>query len=107
MPLDYKHKQTSARNDGNSVWKGMLIGLLLGLSVAVAVYLCDHRTGTKQVATTRAATAATQKPHAKVQPAAEEPPLVFYDRLRTLEVVIPENERRVNGIPEQKKGEKP
>src|SRR4051794_34601077 len=97
MPHDYKHARRSSRSSGFSGWAGLFVGLALGLSVAAAVYLHDHR-GNAQLATqTAPMSAENPRKETKHAPAPQsaEPQLDFYEMLPKYEVVVPEKDGNV------------
>jgi cell division protein FtsN len=111
MARDYKHTQRAPERTPQPLMGGIVIGLLLGLLVAAGVHIYHRGLATeaakRDVAVTTTVPAPAPKPVAKPKPENPETPFEFYDRLRTLEVVIPENERQVSRLPPPtKKGEK-
>jgi cell division protein FtsN len=99
MPRDYKHaaKKRSSSSSGISGFAGFVVGLALGLSVALAVYLYDRRPAARiaQQAAPIAPEEAPQQP--KPAPASQqaETQYDFYEMLPKFEVVIPEQDGRV------------
>lgn len=111
MTKDYKHargKQGALEFSGGT---GLVIGLVIGLGLAAAVYIHDRRKGIlPTVAAPMAADDArpTDKPAPASQNADPETQLDFYEMLPKFEVVIPEREKdvRPNGpaLPVDKPG---
>ncbi len=98
MPKDYKH----SRGRGGlemSGGAGFIAGLMLGLGVAVAVYLqgrsVDPATEPVAVPLASDGTSVTEQPAPASQSADAETQLDFYEMLPKFEVVIPERERDV------------
>jgi cell division protein FtsN len=100
MPRDYKHTKRKSGGSGISGIAGFVVGLALGLSVALAVYLYDRRPAARiaQQATPIAADETPEPP--KPAPASQqaETQYDFYEMLPKFEVVIPEQDGKV---PEQ------
>jgi cell division protein FtsN len=97
MPRDYKHARRKSRSSGFSGWTGLFVGLALGLCVAGAVYLHEHR-GNAQLATPTAPLGAeSHRKETKHAPAPQsaEPQLDFYDILPKYQVVVPEKDGNV------------
>jgi cell division protein FtsN len=94
MPRDYKHTRRKSSGSGISGLAGFVVGLALGLSVALAVYLYDRRPAARmaQQAAPIAAdeTAEPQKPAPASQQADTQ--YDFYEMLPKFEVVIPEQD---------------
>ena len=95
MARDYKHSR--GRTGGSSSLSGIagfVVGLALGLAVAVGVYLFDRRPAARlaqeAAPVTRDEAAATGKP--APAPASQEPQFDFYEMLPKFEVVIPEED---------------
>lgn len=93
MARDYKHARRSS-GQGLSFWGGMLVGLLLGLGVAAAVYMHDRRPGAPAAATLGAPLTSEKAESDKPAPASAdaETQFDFYDVLPNFEVVVPEKE---------------
>lgn len=95
---DFKKAQRRGLPFGR--WREFGYGLSLGLAVALAVYVSDHRGR-------QASEEVTPTPRKQVKNGRETPPVTaldesefsFYQRLPSFEVVVPEKERtaRVNG----------
>jgi cell division protein FtsN len=102
MPRDYKHakRRRSAAGSGLSGLAGFAVGLALGLSVALAVYLYDRRPAARVAQTAPIATDEEAPTTPTPAPASQraETQYDFYEMLPKFEVVIPEQEGRV---PEQ------
>lgn len=100
MARDYKHTKRKSGGSGISGIAGFVVGLALGLSVALAVYLYDRRPAARiaQQATPIAADETPEPP--KPAPASQqaETQYDFYEMLPKFEVVIPEQDGKV---PEQ------
>ncbi len=115
MARDYKARRNTS--GGFSGWTGALLGLLLGLAVAGAVYFKDHR---PEAAAARPDKAEKKRARntdpAATQPAggaggAASPPgkaYAFYDMLPKFEVVVPEKDKDVRpdvkAVPETRRG---
>ena len=113
MARDYKSKRKPA--GGMSGWMGVVVGLLMGLAVAGAIYLKDHRPDQPAPKTKQAD---RRRAHANEPPAAEagdagtsEEPAksyAFYDMLPKFEVVVPEKEKDIKpdskAVPETRRG---
>lgn len=98
MARDYKHSKGGGRASGMSAGGGFIIGLSLGLAVAVAVHLYHRRASTNSV--TQAVPLATEKAEGAPKPTPEsaeaDTEYEFYDVLPKLEVVVPNKETRGN-----------
>lgn len=84
----------------------MLVGLALGLSVALAVYLYDRRPGAKLAgaeAPVLSEEPTAEKPAPASQDAGSETEFEFYEMLPKFEVVIPEREGEVTTPAEVRK----
>ncbi len=88
---DYKPRH--ARKPGMSGSTGVLVGLSVGLSIAGAIYLKDHKTEGVMHASTRN----EAKRPVSAETTDEEPGKTydFYDMLPKFEVVVPEKDREV------------
>jgi len=87
-----KKTRRKSRSSSSPGWLWMLFGLGVGLSVAAAIYVADHRPTTPRTAPTRPAPARAARTE---EPApAEEPSLRyrFYEVLPKFEVVIPDDD---------------
>jgi cell division protein FtsN len=96
---DYKNSKRRTGSSGNlSGIAGFVVGLALGLAVAVGVYLFDRRPAARlaqESPMTRdeaPAAAKTAKPAPASQNAEAETQFEFYDMLPKFEVVIPEQD---------------
>lgn len=97
MPRDYKHAKRRSESSGLSGFAGFVVGLALGLSVALAVYLYDRRPATR-IARSEAPMTSEEAPSTeKSKPTPQEPDsqFEFYDMLPKFEVVVPEQDREV------------
>jgi cell division protein FtsN len=100
MARDYKH----AKNNGSaglSAGGGFLIGLSLGLAVAVAVYLYGHRPSITASQSTPVASEKSGHEVNKPTPEsaeASDTEYEFYDVLPKLEVVVPEKPRKATDV---------
>ena len=99
MARDYKNSKRRTGSSGNlSGIAGFVVGLALGLAVAVGVYLFDRRPAARlaqESPMTRdeaPAAAKTAKPAPASQNAEAETQFEFYDMLPKFEVVIPEQD---------------
>lgn len=111
MPRDYKHAKRRPSSGGMSGFAGFVVGLALGLTVAMAVYLYDRRPAARIAQQSTAPLAndeapAAPEPAPASQQAAQE--FDFYEMLPKFEVVIPEDGGKVApeaaGRPVQKPG---
>jgi cell division protein FtsN len=98
MPRDYKNAKRRSSSSDLSTFATFVIGLGVGLSVALAVYLYDRRpsaikTGQAAPITTEESAAPKDKPAPASQQ--EEQQFEFYDMLPKYEVVIPEQDGKV------------
>lgn len=95
MPRDYKHarRNSSASFSG---WAGLAVGLVLGLTVAIAVYLHDRRGNNPAAGPVAPMSDDVHKRGEKRAPASQasdpEQPFEFYDMLPKYEVVVPEKD---------------
>ena len=90
MARDYKHTHPRG-NSGLSASGGFIIGLLIGLTIAVAIYMYDHRPGAQN--TSASAPITNEKStNSKEAPAPEsaqaDPSYDFYDVLPNMEVEV-------------------
>jgi hypothetical protein len=115
MARDFKPKHR--RRGGFSGWLGVLAGLGVGLAVAAAIYIKDHRA---DPALTQIAKIDKKKPHGiEAPPDADGGPDAgnaddsgrsydFYQSLPKFEVVVPEKEKDVRpdlrAVPETRRG---
>jgi cell division protein FtsN len=94
MARDYKNAKRSSKGSGMSGIAGFVVGLALGLSVAMAVYLYDRRPAARVAQS--AAPIATENADERKQPAPEaddpDPQFEFYEMLPKFEVVVPEQD---------------
>ena len=97
MARDYKHSKRRSGGSGLSGTAGFVVGLALGLSVALGVYLFDRRPAARvaqqSAPMTRDETPAPPQPAPASQN--EETQFDFYEMLPKFEVVIPEQDGRV------------
>jgi cell division protein FtsN len=103
MAKDFKHTRRR-RNGGLSGWTGLVLGLALGLIVAGAVYVKDHRTpavaeNSAKPGKRRPRDREVPGPDAEELGAAEDkenaPTYDFYNMLPKFEVVVPEKEKDI------------
>jgi cell division protein FtsN len=100
MARDYKHTKRKSGGSGISSIAGFIVGLALGLSVALAVYLYDRRPAARMAQ--QAPIASDETPEQpKPAPASQqaETQYDFYEMLPKFEVVIPEQDGRVTEPP--------
>lgn len=92
MPRDYKHAKRSA--GGLTGLAGFVLGLAVGLSVALGVYLFDRRPAARLAHQHTPVLADDQPAANKPAPASQEaePQFDFYEMLPKFEVVIPEKD---------------
>jgi cell division protein FtsN len=110
MPRDYKHAKRRS-SDSLSGVAGFVLGLAVGLTVAMAVYLYDRRPAARLAQSTSAPLTkeeATRPPEPAPASQAEQQ-FDFYEMLPKFEVIIPEDGGRVApeaaaGRPIQKPG---
>lgn len=93
MPRDYKNAKRRSASSGLSGLAGFVVGLAIGLTVAMAVYLYDRRPAARlaQQSTaplTKEETSAAAEPAPASQQAEQQ--FDFYEMLPKFEVVIPE-----------------
>jgi len=97
-----KSKNTRNQNQGYPGWVWMLFGLSIGLSVAFAVYVKDHRPAAQPVAAQPASLqnaldnnseTAARSEEPKPEPAEEkkEKRFTFYDVLPAFEMIVPDD----------------
>jgi cell division protein FtsN len=109
MPRDYKHAKRRSSGSGVSGIAGFIVGLALGLSVALAVYLYDRRPAARIAQQTPPIAAEETPPAQEPAPASQqaETQYDFYEMLPKFEVVIPEQDGRVQEQPGAGPVEKP
>jgi cell division protein FtsN len=97
MPRDYKHAKRRSSSSGISGIAGFVVGLALGLSVALAVYLYDRRPAARMAQQAAPITAEEAPAAPRPAPASQqaETQYDFYEMLPKFEVVIPEQDGRV------------
>jgi SPOR domain len=94
MSRDYKHKQSPASGAAPG-WVWMMVGLIIGLAVAVAVHLRGQQNGPPT-----AATDIDAQEDASAELDGDQAEFTFYDLLPNFEVVIPEEETAIGAGPE-------
>jgi len=96
MPRDYKHAKRRSGGSGVSGAAGFVVGLALGLSVALAVYLYDRRPAARMAQQAPIVSDETPQPP-QPEPASQraETQYDFYEMLPKFEVVIPEQDGTV------------
>jgi cell division protein FtsN len=98
MPRDYKNTKRRPATGGMSGVAGFIVGLAVGLTVAMGVYLYDRRPAAR-VAQQSTAPLANDKAPASSEPAPAsqqaEQEFDFYEMLPKFEVVIPEDGGKV------------
>jgi cell division protein FtsN len=101
MARDFKHSR-GRRGSAFTGWSGVAVGLAIGLGVAVAVYVKDHRTPaadvkTEKVSKRKVRDAELPGPSGDDEAAGDEAPKSydFYNMLPKFEVVVPEKEKDV------------
>jgi cell division protein FtsN len=96
MARDYKHAKRRSGGSGLSGLAGFVVGLALGLSVAVAVYLYDRRPSARVAQAAAPIASEGKEPRAPQEPAPasqrDETQYDFYEMLPKFEVVIPEQD---------------
>jgi cell division protein FtsN len=101
MARDYKHSKRRSTSSGISGVAAFVVGLALGLSVALAVYLYDRRPAARMAhqAAPIASDEAVETP--KPAPASQqaETQYDFYEMLPKFEVVIPEQDGKIQEQP--------
>jgi cell division protein FtsN len=105
MPRDYKHAKSRSSSSGLSGVAGFVVGLAIGLTVALGVYLFDRRPSARLAQQSSAPLANDEETTAtKPAPASQqaEQQFDFYEMLPKFEVVIPEDGGKV--APEAAKG---
>ncbi|MFO7303920.1 MAG: SPOR domain-containing protein [Gammaproteobacteria bacterium] len=97
MPRDYKHTRRRSSGSAASGLAGFVVGLALGLSVALAVYLYDRRPAARVAQQSSPIAAEETPPAPEPAPASQqsETQYDFYEMLPKYEVVIPEQDGRV------------
>ena len=93
MPRDYKNAKRRPTSGGMSGIAGFVVGLAIGLTVAMAVYLYDRRPAARLRSNQAAPLAKDEEPDVdKPAPASQqaEQEFDFYEMLPKFEVVIPE-----------------
>ena len=101
------YKRNRGRHEGFSGWTGLFIGLVLGLSIGIALYLFDPRD--PGVPDTKIEAGIPAEPASASDSATEDPAerYDFYQMLPNFEVVVPEKEvvvARDSPEPVEKKG---
>ncbi|MET0658528.1 MAG: SPOR domain-containing protein [Steroidobacteraceae bacterium] len=93
MARDYKNAKRRAGGAGLPGWAGMLVGLAIGLSVALGVYLYDRRPEARRAEPEAPLARDEETPAQKPAPASQqaETEFEFYDMLPKFEVVVPES----------------
>lgn len=95
MARDYKNAKRRSSGSGMSGIAGFVVGLALGLSVALAVYLYDRRPAAR-IAQSAAPIAAEEGADDDKKPATEaddpDQQFEFYEMLPKFEVVVPEKD---------------
>jgi cell division protein FtsN len=110
MPRDYKNTKRRAAGTGLSGLAGFVLGLAIGLVVAMGVYLFDRRQGVRLAHQSPPVLSDDQPAANKPAPASQdaETQFDFYEMLPKFEVVIPEKDgttpRTAAGGPVQKPG---
>ncbi len=111
MPRDYKHARNKANASSVSGWAGLLIGLVLGLTVAIAVYLHDRRSSGSASALSAPTSDEDHKRTEKRTPASQaadpEQQFEFYDMLPKYEVIVPEKDEAGHARSAASRVEKP
>jgi cell division protein FtsN len=95
MPRDYKHsKRRSSSGSSLTSLAGFVVGLALGLSVAVGVYLFDRRPAARlaQLSAPMARDEAPAQPKGEGASRESDTQFDFYELLPKFEVVIPEQD---------------
>jgi cell division protein FtsN len=98
MPRDYKHAKRRPSGGNMSGIAGMVVGLAIGLTVAMGVYLYDRRPAARFAQPSAAPLAQDEEPAStKPAPASQqaEQEFDFYEMLPKFEVVIPEDGGKV------------
>jgi cell division protein FtsN len=97
MSRDYKN--TKRRSSGGTSWSGVagfVVGLALGLAVAMGVYLYDHRAKARVAQNEPIARDERSEPVKPSTPSQEpETQFDFYEMLPKFEVVVPEEDGKV------------
>ncbi|HEX7012316.1 MAG TPA: SPOR domain-containing protein [Steroidobacteraceae bacterium] len=108
MPRDYKHaRRRSGGSAELSGTAGFVLGLALGLSVAVGVYLFDRRPEAHLAREAPPIASEEPKEHAEGPPRETGPQFDFYEMLPKFEVVIPEQEGTVTSANQGARVSKP
>lgn len=99
MGRDYKNTKRRTGGSGLSGVAGLVVGLALGLSVAVGVYLYDRRPAARMAQQSAPVTRDETPTPSEPAPASqnEETQFDFYEMLPKFEVVIPEQDGGVPG----------
>lgn len=94
MSRDYKHAKRRSSGSSMSGIAGFVVGLALGLSVAMAVYLYDRRPAARIAQSAAPMTAEKDEDQGKRPAGAEDPDqqFEFYEMLPKFEVVVPEED---------------
>jgi cell division protein FtsN len=98
MPRDYKNTKRRPAGTGMSGIAGFVVGLAMGLTVAMAVYLYDRRPAARMAQQSNAPLTKDEAPaSADPAPASQraEQEFDFYEMLPKFEVVIPEDGGKV------------
>ncbi len=115
MARDYKARRRKVPATGFSGWTGVVIGLSIGLALAGAVYLRDHRADVAPLPTAKLVKKKgrandLQEADSSDAGAVDAPAKTynFYDMLPKFEVVVPEKEKDVKPdirpVPETRRG---
>ena len=93
MARDYTNAKRRSSGAGLPGWAGFIVGLALGLSVAVGVYLYDRRAESRRADVEAPLVGDDERPAEKPAPASQQDgtELEFYDMLPKFEVVVPES----------------
>jgi cell division protein FtsN len=98
MPRDYKNAKRRSSGNSMSGIAGFVVGLAIGLTVAVGVYLFDRRPAARLAQQSAAPLANEEGPAStETSPASAQPEqqFDFYEMLPKFEVVIPEDGGKV------------
>jgi cell division protein FtsN len=97
MPRDYKNAKRRPTSGGMSGLAGFIVGLAIGLTVAMAVYLYDRRPAARIAQQSNAPMTKEEAPaSADPAPASQQAQeFDFYEMLPKFEVVIPEDGGKV------------
>jgi len=96
MAKDYKHTKKTSRG-GMSASGGFVIGLLLGLTVATAIYIYDRRPGAMQAAERAPISSEKQDEHSAAptpESAQTDNKYDFYDVLPKMEVEVADDKNK-------------